>query len=179
MTLASRRHSWLYCLSLTLPHMDKLMEAMAAKSPETKKLQLALCDKDDNPIAVAAKQSRRYPWFAYSEIVDVSGPPWQFPYSETFSNYIGPTWCSSVRQKGHHVILMRWNASGILRGLQIGQSGGLAMLWWKEFHVQFINLSVNHIDTTITLQENSQVVRLPGFYGCPSVVHMVNLWRRL
>lgn len=62
------------------------------------------------------------------------------------------------------MLKMKWNLNGV--GVdQIGNSGGLAMLWKKGVEVDLLSYSSNHIDVKVQSSSNSLSWRCAGFYG--------------
>ncbi|KAL3820475.1 hypothetical protein ACJIZ3_006380 [Penstemon smallii] len=57
-----------------------------------------------------------------------------------------------------------------------GKSGGLALLWNKELHVDLQSFSPNHIDIHIAESDNPTGWRFTGFYGEPDTSHRHNSW---
>ncbi|XP_074300496.1 uncharacterized protein LOC141631773 [Silene latifolia] len=65
-------------------------------------------------------------------------------------------------------------------GLEVdimGPSGGLAFLWRRDIQCQFMSASVHHMDFTV--QEESRVWRVTGFYGWPAVSDCHLSWELL
>ncbi|KAL0408316.1 UNVERIFIED_CONTAM: hypothetical protein Sradi_1766000 [Sesamum radiatum] len=61
----------------------------------------------------------------------------------------------------------------------IGKSGGLALLWHKQVHVDLLSFSKGHIDARVKLTDEESYWRFTGFYGAPDASQRSISWNLL
>ncbi|KAL0289661.1 UNVERIFIED_CONTAM: hypothetical protein Sangu_2608000 [Sesamum angustifolium] len=61
----------------------------------------------------------------------------------------------------------------------IGRSGGLALLWNKQVHVDLLSFSKSHIDARVKLTDEESYWRFTGFYGAADASQRSVSWNLL
>lgn len=87
---------------------------------------------------------------------------------------------SETRGSSHSIdsLKNKWGLNGI--GVSsVGQSGGLALLWRKNFQITPLSYSKYHIDATMNLEEDSRAVRITGIYEEPDSQQRHLTWNLL
>ena len=77
--------------------------------------------------------------------------------------YMAGTWLDEFRLVGLHDSLRFGHHHGVAR---VSRGGGLVLFWKKDFDLQVMSSSLNHIDTLIN-RGKENVWRFTGFYVIP------------
>ena len=89
--------------------------------------------------------------------------------------FLAETWLDDIRLSGIRDSLRFGHYHGVSR---LTRGGGLVMFWKKDFDLQVMSSSHNHIDVLINGGKEN-VWRFIGFYGAPETQHHMESWNLL
>lgn len=72
-----------------------------------------------------------------------------------------------------------WNFENCFTVDSIGRGGGLALLWTNSINMHIQSYFNNHIDAIVKADNNSQDLKLTGFYGHSDVAKRHTTWHTL
>ena len=89
--------------------------------------------------------------------------------------FLAETWLVEARLAGIRDSLQFGHYYGVSK---VNHGGGLALFWKKDFDLQVVSSSLNHIDTVI-FGGTDKAWRFTGFYGAPETHHCSDSWNLL
>ena len=89
--------------------------------------------------------------------------------------FLAETWLDDIRLSGIRDSLRFGHYHGVSR---LTRGGGLVMFWKKDFDLQVMSSSHNHIDVLINGGKEN-VWRFICFYGAPETQHHMESWNLL